>query len=91
MLCVQASLNMLTRTTADDYAACKIYMNSVDTGFVTDETPLVTRDNGHTGRSGDVFEPPLDEFDGAMRVLNPILNGRDEHGFFFEDYLPASW
>ena len=66
-------------------------MNSVDTGFVTDETPIVGRAKGHTGRCGDVFEPPLDEVDGALRVLNPILNGRDEHGYFFEDYLPAQW
>ena len=82
---------MLTRTSADDYAKDGIFMNSVDTGFVTDETPIVGRAKGHTGRCGDVFEPPLDEVDGALRVLNPILNGRDEHGYFFEDYLPAQW
>jgi NAD(P)-dependent dehydrogenase (short-subunit alcohol dehydrogenase family) len=66
----KASLNMLTRTSAEDYAAFRVYMNSVDTGWVTDEEPLVkpTRD-----ASGLVpFQPPLDEIDGAARVLDPV-------------------
>ena len=81
---------MLTRTSADDYAAASIYMNAVDTGWVTDETPLVQHAT-HKGRDDEPFEPPLDELDGAMRVLDPILNGRNEYGFFLEDYVPATW
>jgi len=86
----KASLNMLTRTSADDYATNGIYMNSVDTGWVTDETPL-PQHSEHKGRCDEVFEPPLDELDGAMRVLDPILNARNEYGFFLEDYVPAQW
>jgi NAD(P)-dependent dehydrogenase (short-subunit alcohol dehydrogenase family) len=37
----KAALNMMTRTSASDYAAQGIFMNSVDTGWVTDEDPLV--------------------------------------------------
>src|SRR5262249_55251469 len=35
----KAALNMLTRTSAVDFARDGIYMNSVDTGWVTDEDP----------------------------------------------------
>ena len=35
----KAALNMMTRTSAVDYAKDGIFMNSVDTGWVTDEDP----------------------------------------------------
>ena len=30
----------MTRTSAEDYAASRIYMNAVDTGWINDENPL---------------------------------------------------
>src|SRR4029078_11679936 len=36
----KAALNMMTRTAATDYQADGIHMNSVDTGWVTDEDPV---------------------------------------------------
>ena len=36
----KAALNMMTRTSAADYVRDGIHMNSVDTGWVTDEDPL---------------------------------------------------
>ena len=39
----KAALNMMTRTSAADYQADGIHMNSVDTGWVTDEDPLEHR------------------------------------------------
>ena len=36
----KAALNMMTRTSAEDYAASRIYMNAVDTGWINDENPL---------------------------------------------------
>src|SRR5439155_14869643 len=35
----KAALNMMTLTSAGDYARSNIYMNAVDTGWVTDEDP----------------------------------------------------
>lgn len=35
----KASLNMMTRTAAQGYAADGIFMNAVDTGWITDENP----------------------------------------------------
>ena len=36
----KAALNMMTRTSASDYAQDGIYMNAVDTGWINDENPL---------------------------------------------------
>jgi NAD(P)-dependent dehydrogenase (short-subunit alcohol dehydrogenase family) len=88
----KASLNMLTRTSAVDYAADGIFMNSVDTGWITDEDPLV-----HVDRKQRVhgFHPPLDAIDGAARVLDPLFSGlQSGHhpwGLFFKDYRPTEW
>ena len=88
----KAALNMLTRTSAADYARDGIYMNSVDTGWVTDEDPaaLASRKREEHG-----FHPPLDIVDGAARICDPIFSGLStgKHAFgqFFKDYLPAEW
>jgi NAD(P)-dependent dehydrogenase (short-subunit alcohol dehydrogenase family) len=86
----KASLNMLTRTSAADYAVAGIYMNSVDTGWVTDERPhpekAAQRDAG--------FRPPLDVIDGAARVYDPIVRGvagERLSGLFLKDYQPVPW
>ncbi|GLW64347.1 oxidoreductase [Actinomadura rubrobrunea] len=86
----KAALNMMTRTSADDYAASGIYMNSVDTGWVTDERPHPSR----MAQRALGFRPPLDVIDGAARVYDPIVRGvRGEpvHGLFLKDYRPVEW
>jgi NAD(P)-dependent dehydrogenase (short-subunit alcohol dehydrogenase family) len=88
----KAALNMLTRTSAADYARDGIHMNSVDTGWVTDEDPaaLAARKREEHG-----FHPPLDIVDGAARICDPIFSGLNSgvHAFgkFFKDYFPAPW
>jgi NAD(P)-dependent dehydrogenase (short-subunit alcohol dehydrogenase family) len=88
----KAALNMMTRTSAADYVRDGIHMNSVDTGWVTDEdaAPLADRKREEHG-----FHPPLDVVDGAARILDPIFSGflTGEHrwGFFLKDYQPAPW
>ncbi|HEY6728447.1 MAG TPA: SDR family oxidoreductase [Polyangiaceae bacterium] len=88
----KASLNMLTRTSAADFAQKGIFMNSVDTGWVTDEDPHV---HAMRKRHEDDFHPPLDAIDGAARVVDPIFTGyaTGEHPFgkFFKDYFPSQW
>jgi NAD(P)-dependent dehydrogenase (short-subunit alcohol dehydrogenase family) len=88
----KAALNMMTRTAAPDYAADGIHMNSVDTGWVTDEDPVLvarrkTEENG--------FHPPLDIVDGAARIVDPIFDGlntgRHVWGQFLKDYRPTAW
>ncbi|MBM3848176.1 MAG: SDR family NAD(P)-dependent oxidoreductase, partial [Verrucomicrobia bacterium] len=52
----KAALNMMTRTSAADYHADGIHMNSVDTGWVTDEDPVQIADRK---RKEHRFHPPL--------------------------------
>jgi NAD(P)-dependent dehydrogenase (short-subunit alcohol dehydrogenase family) len=88
----KASLNMLTRTSAKDYLTCGIHMNSVDTGWVTDEDP---HHHAVRKRSDYDFHPPLDAIDGAARVCDPIFSGHatGTHvaGLLFKDYAPIDW
>ena len=88
----KAALNMMTRTSASDYAKDGIFMNSVDTGWVTDEDPehIARRKTAENG-----FHPPLDIVDGAARIVDPIFDGlntgRHVYGQFLKDYRPAPW
>ncbi len=88
----KAALNMLTHTAAGDLAKFGIYMNAVDTGWVTDEDPVNLvkhKEDFHD------FQPPLDIVDGAARVCDPffhgILTGKHWCGKFLKDYFPIDW
>lgn len=65
----KAALNMMTRTASAGLAAVNIFMTAVDTGWITDENPV----EHHAKR--EEAPPPLDEWDAAMRVLDPVLAG----------------
>jgi NAD(P)-dependent dehydrogenase (short-subunit alcohol dehydrogenase family) len=88
----KAALNMMTRTSAVDYAKDGIFMNSVDTGWVTDEDPhhIAQRKTEECG-----FHPPLDIVDGAARIVDPIFDGvnsgKHVWGRFLKDYRPTAW
>lgn len=64
-------------------------MNAADTGWVTDENPLAFAKETVKGTV------PLDEIDGAMRVLDCVFMGYNQgillHSRFFKDYKETYW
>ena len=87
----KAALNMLTRTSAEDYAGDRIFMTSVDTGWASNENPRpiaeAMRERG--------FTPPLDMIDAATRVCDPIVRGLGDGDYLFgvllKDFRPIPW
>lgn len=88
----KAALNMLTHTSASDLVKSGIFMNAVDTGWVTDEDPLALSTRKQQMHD---FQPPLDIVDGAARVCDPffhgLLTGKHWCGKFLKDYFPVDW
>lgn len=88
----KAALNMLVRTSAPDLRKDGIFLNAVDTGWVTDEDPAHI-----AARKAEehAFSPPLDIVDGAARIVAPIIEGfqtgQHQAGHFYKDYRPAPW
>jgi NAD(P)-dependent dehydrogenase (short-subunit alcohol dehydrogenase family) len=88
----KAALNMMTRTSASDYARDGIFMNSVDTGWITDENPYVKK----VSLQQQGFYTPLDIIDGMARIYDPIVQGIENpeeplYGHFLKDYAPNAW
>lgn len=88
----KAALNMLTHTAAGTLAKDGIFMNAVDTGWVTDEDPAELAKRKQEEKD---FQPPLDIVDGAARVMDPLFDGintgKHWSGKFLKDYNPIAW
>lgn len=90
----KAAMNMMTKTSGPDYATDNIYMTSVDTGWLSIEAPVPTA----VKIAETNFQTPIDEVDGASRVLDPVFSGMAEDepkkrlaGVFLKDYTETEW
>jgi len=94
----KAALNMMTRTSAADYAKSGIYMTAVDTGWINDEKPA---ERAAADANTHNFQTPIDEVDAAARVLDPIIaplrrlaageKADPPFGCFLKDYGKCEW
>ncbi|MCB0378419.1 MAG: SDR family oxidoreductase [Bdellovibrionales bacterium] len=88
----KAALNMLTNTIAGELATQGIFVNAVDTGWVTDEDPVQLAKSKTEIHD---FQPPLDIVDGAARICDPFFDGintgKHWSGKFLKDYRPIDW
>lgn len=87
----KAALNMMTRTSSAHYKDFGVYMNSVDTGWITNEKP----NPQNLGEEEHKAQMAIDEVDGAMRILDPIITAvkGDEPAFgkLFKNYQEYPW
>ena len=93
----KAALNMLTRTCGKYLEKDKIYMTCVDTGWVShmNEMNKVIEGKDKDYSENEMASVPLDELDGAMRVLHPIIEGIKNknymYGILLKDYVKSKW
>ncbi len=87
----KAALNMLTHTAAAGLARERIFMNSVDPGWISQQGPLTDKANWE--RIERLL--PLDLVDAAARICDPIFSaittGEATYGGFYKDYQRAIW
>ncbi|KAJ7172455.1 hypothetical protein C8R46DRAFT_1216281 [Mycena filopes] len=83
----KAALNMCTQTLAEEFKTQRVYMNSVDPGYLSHQHSIT-----HNGKEGmREVDVPLTWGDGAARVLNPIIRTPLITGSFFKDYQERNW
>jgi len=82
----KAALNMMTKTFADEFRRSRIYVYSIDPGWVSNQFP----DDGRVKR-----DLPLDFLDAAARITYPIFTWKDSEkpptGIFLKDYVQTEW
>lgn len=86
----KAALNMLTLTSARDFASQQIYMSAVDVGWISTGAKEELRKR----QFEKGYIPPLDSVDGAARILHPIaegINGIPIFGKLLKNYQVHPW
>ena len=93
----KAALNMFTRTCGSYLKDIGIYMTCVDTGWVSpmNEMNCLLDKDKKNSYENEFVNVPLDELDGAMRVLHPIIEGIKNKNYLFgillKDYVKSPW
>ena len=93
----KAALNMITRTCAKYFEKEGIYMTSADPGWVShmNEINKIFDDETKKYSEMEMACVPLDELDGAMRILHPIIEGIKNKNYYsgilLKDYVKSKW
>ncbi|HEX9060087.1 MAG TPA: SDR family oxidoreductase, partial [Clostridia bacterium] len=86
----KAAVNMMTKTASRDFAADRIYIYSVDPGWVSNQFP-----ESWEGFKETDFEAPLDYLDAASRLCDPVYSylrlDKPPYGEFYKDYNTVDW
>lgn len=87
----KASLNMMTKSMGKDFAKDRIFIYSVDPGWVSNQFP-----KKWNGVCDESFEAPLTFEDAASRICDPVFMHKDEEyvkefGVLYKDYRKWEW
>lgn len=84
----KASLNMMTLTLSKEYKKHRIFVTSVDPGWVSNQYPQQLIEKAP-------MKLPLDFEDAAARILDPVYQGGSQErpwtGILLKDYQPVDW
>ncbi|SCW30349.1 short chain dehydrogenase [Paenibacillus tianmuensis] len=84
----KASLNMMTLTMSKEYKKHRIFITSVDPGWVSNQFPDQVKNDRK-------IQLPLDFDDAAARICDPVYEGKDVErpltGVFLKDYQQVDW
>lgn len=86
----KAALNMMTLTSAREFADDSVFMTSVDVGWIsTGAKESLRKKQFEKG-----YIPPLDSVDGACRIFDPIvqgIKGKSIFGVLLKNYKVSQW
>ncbi|RKR11684.1 short subunit dehydrogenase [Flavobacterium sp. 90] len=86
----KAALNMMTLTSAKEFAVDSIFMASVDVGWIS----TGAKESLRKKQFEEGYIPPLDSVDGASRIFDPIvdgINGKSIFGVLLKNYKVSQW
>lgn len=86
----KAALNMMTLTSAKEFAEDFIYMTSVDVGWIS----TGAKESLRKKQFEEGYIPPLDSVDGASRIFDPIvqgIKGNSIFGVLIKNYKVSNW
>jgi NAD(P)-dependent dehydrogenase (short-subunit alcohol dehydrogenase family) len=86
----KAALNMMTLTSAKEFAADSVFMTSVDVGWIS----TGAKESLRKKQFEEGYIPPLDSVDGASRIFDPIAQGilgKAIFGVLLKNYKVSQW
>ena len=86
----KAALNMMTLTSAKEFAVDSVFMTSVDVGWIS----TGAKESLRKKQFEEGYIPPLDSVDGASRIFDPIvegIKGKSIFGVLLKNYKVSQW